>query len=160
MKINYKLSKAIIQLTKDTNWAKSIFDSLFKRIRFIQELEDILKFVHKLFDDKEKTKAITETYLNSWQRKTTNLFDALKFARVLQKYKFETSEIENFLKNFVGNEKSFSSLFPALKLAYDLNLDNFKKEILNEIWKLDLTSNEFVILMQFLVGKGYDKINF
>lgn len=153
----YKLSKAIIQLTKDTNWAKSIFDSLFKRIRFIQELEDILKFVHKLFDDKEKTKAITETYLNSWQRKTTNLFDALKFARVLQKYKFETSEIENFLKNFVGNEKSFSSLFPALKLAYDLNLDNFKKEILNEIWKLDLTSNEFVILMQFLVGKGYDK---
>lgn len=153
----YKLSKAIIQLTKDTNWAKSIFDSLFKRIRFIQELEDILKFVHKLFDDKEKTKAITETYLNSWQRKTTNLFDALKFSKVLQKYKFETSEIENFLKNFVVNEKSFSSLFPALKLAYDLNLDNLKKEILNEIWKLDLTSNEFVVLLKFLVEKGYDK---
>ncbi|ROL57040.1 hypothetical protein D9V84_06345 [Bacteroidetes/Chlorobi group bacterium Naka2016] len=153
----YKLSKAIIQLTKDTNWAKSIFDSLFKRIRFIQELEDILKFVHKLFDDKEKTKAITETYLNGWQRKTTNLFDALKFSKVLQKYKFETSEIENFLKNFVVNEKSFSSLFPALKLAYDLNLDNLKKEILNEIWKLDLTSNEFVVLLKFLVGKGYDK---
>jgi hypothetical protein len=154
----YKLCKSIIEYTQDFNWAKSIFDYLYQnRIKFVNELDELLHFAILLFEDKEFKRAIIMDYLNGWKNKIKDKLQAIKFAKLLDKYNFPSNEIEEFLANYFKDDKEFSTLFPLLELTYKLNLDNLKYSVLKEIWGSIRNSNELIILIEMLAKNKFDR---
>lgn len=154
----FKLCKTIILQTKDLQWAKSILDFVYNtRLRFVHQLDQILDFVNLLFEDKELVKTITETYLNGWKQKIKSKYEAIKFAKLLQKYKFANSEIENFLENYFRDEKDFQHLLSLLNIAFEFRMENLKNKVLDEIWNSVSDVNDFLTLVKLLVEKNYNK---
>ncbi len=153
----FKLCKSILKYYKDFNWITSILNDVYKsKIKFINELELFLKLIEKLFDDKETSKNLIETYLNSWKIKVHNIESAIRLSKVMIKYQIPISDIETFLINFTNKTCDWPSLFSLLELSFKHNLPNLQKLISEKIWNNVQNVDQFVNLVKLLRKYNFD----
>ncbi|MFN3780715.1 MAG: hypothetical protein ACK4SO_00905, partial [Candidatus Kapaibacteriota bacterium] len=153
----FKLCESILKHYRDFNWVTSILNEVYKlKIKFINELDLFLQQIEKLFDDKETSKNLIETYLNSWKIKVNDIESAIRFSKVMARYKFSIIDIETFLYNFINNTSDWHSLFNLLELSFKLNLPNSQKLIFEKIWKNVLNVDQFIILVKLLRKYDFD----
>ncbi len=154
----YKLGKAIIDYLNDKKWVVNIVDNLYtSRIKFLNDLSELCKFVSDLIPDKEKSKELVEKYLNNWKLKVENHKDAIKLAWIMQENNFNQSEIQDFLKQFVKSASEFPDLYSFLELSLINNFTNFKEQIISKIWNSIKSVNELFELVKLLKRFNFEE---
>ncbi len=154
----FKLAKAILKLTADTNWAILVFDNLYwKRIVFINDLLLFCKLVMGALADKEMARELCEKYINNWKNKVENPTDALKIAKIMVEFDFVGKDIVSLLDKYVGDICSLPIAIEFLKFATRQNFMDIIGKIKEKVWELVRSSDDILMATNALLQIGEPK---
>lgn len=159
---NYlKLAKAIIGLTKDSEWAVLLFDSLYSnRIVFPNDLLLLCRAVEQVFEDKEIAKDLQEKYLNNLKNKVKTPSDALKLAKIMVECNLNDEDVVALLDKFIYDIPSLPIAIEFLKFAVKQNYGRISGKIKEKVWSLAHTPNDLLMLSKAMleIGEPADKV--
>lgn len=159
---NYsKLAKAIVGLTKDTDWAVVLFDNLCSnRIVFLNDLLLVCRAVEQVFEDKEIANGLQEKYLNNSKNKVKTASDALKLAKIMIEFNLTDEDVVALLDKFIDDIPSLTIAIEFLKFAINRNYGKISGKIKEKVSSLVHSTNDLVMLSKAMlkVGEPMDKV--
>lgn len=159
---NYsRLAKAIVGLTKDSNWAVILFDNLYSnRIVFLNDLLLLCRVVEQVFEDKEIAKGLQEKCINNSKNRIETPADALKLAKIMVECNLNDEDIVALLDKFIDDIPSLPVAIEFLKFAIEQNYGRISGKIKEKTRSLVHSSNDLVMLSKAMleVSEPPDKV--